>query len=201
MTRPSLLGAVLAGGKSQRYGRDKSADSIVGKPLAVRAAETLAEVFSSVVIVSCNTRVVTDWPHVPDLREGYGPLAGIEAALQYAADEALDGIFVLACDLPLVDANIVRCVSLALGEQKVVAPQRTAFPGVEPLCAAYHVSCLETVVDALERGELAVYQIFEALNGRVIRLSEESFLNVNTPEDREVAIAALRREADQRGLP
>ena len=49
MTRPSLLGAVLAGGKSQRYGRDKSADSIVGKPLAVRAAETLAEVFSSVV--------------------------------------------------------------------------------------------------------------------------------------------------------
>ena len=201
MTRPSLLGAVLAGGKSRRYGRDKSLDLIAGKPLAVRAAETLAEVFSSVVVVSSSKRVVTDWPHVPDLREGYGPLAGVEAALQYAADEALDGVFVLACDLPLVDASIVRSVTLALGEQKVVAPQRKAFPGVEPLCAAYHISCLETVVDALERGELAVHQIFETLRGRVVRLPEESFLNVNTPADREVAIAALRREADQHGLP
>ena len=201
MTRPSLLGAVLAGGKSRRYGRDKSLDLIAGKPLAVRAAETLAEVFPSVVVVSSSKRVVTDWPHVPDLREGYGPLAGVEAALQYAADEALDGVFVLACDLPLVDASIVQSVTLALGEQKVVAPQRKAFPGVEPLCAAYHISCLETVVDALERGELAVHQIFETLRGRVVRLPEESFLNVNTPADREVAIAALRREADQRGLP
>ena len=193
MTAPRLLGAVLAGGQSRRFGSDKSAEMIAGKLLVARAAETLADVFADVVIVSSRARATTEWTYVPDLREGQGPLAGIEAALRHAANLGLDGTFVLACDLPLVDADAVRAVVAALGDRAAAAPLREGAPGIEPLCAVYRLACLPVVADALDRGVLATHRIFDSIDGATTELPHEIFLNVNDPGDRERAAVALER--------
>lgn len=196
MKGAGVLGAVLAGGESRRYGREKAAELVAGKSLVARAAETLQEVFPRVVIVSSREPVTADWPHVPDLREGRGPLAGIEAALSHAASEGLEGVFVLACDLPLVDTAVVERVLAAAGDGPAAAPVRDGAPGIEPLCAVYHVSCLPAVTDALDRGDVAVHRAFESVGGVTTELSFEFFLNVNIPSDRERAEVALGREGD-----
>jgi molybdenum cofactor guanylyltransferase len=184
---------VLAGGESRRYGRDKAAEVVGGTSLLARAAGTLAEVLPHVVVVSSRAPARRDWAHIPDLRPGKGPLAGIEAALEHAADLGLEGAFVLACDLPLVDAATVRAVIAALGpETRAVAPERASPPGLEPLCAAYRLRCLDDVRGALDREELAVYRVFTAVGGVTVPVRAELLLNVNRPDDARRAEASLR---------
>jgi molybdopterin-guanine dinucleotide biosynthesis protein A len=186
-----MLGAVLAGGESRRFGSDKAAELLAGKPLVVRAAETLARVFADVIVVSSREPVTRAWQHVPDTRESKGPLAGIEAALACAAGRGLEGVFVLACDLPLVDEAAVRTIVGALGERLAAAPMREAPPGVEPLCAIYRVACLPFVADALDREDLAVHDLFEGVSGVKVPLPPDLFLNVNRPGDHRRAAAVL----------
>jgi len=186
-----LIGAVLAGGESRRFGRDKAAEPIRGKPMVVRGAETLAEVFEHVVIVSSREPVVPDWPHVRDRRPGHGPLAAIETALLDAARAGREGAFVLACDLPLVDAAVVRSVVAGADGAPACAPSRPAHPGIEPLCAVYRTVCLPAVTDALDRGRRSVHAAFAAVGGVVVEIPDDVFLNVNTAQDAERAKIAL----------
>ena len=46
---PSVSGIVLAGGRSARFGRDKLAESIDGRPLLHLAAEAVATVATDVI--------------------------------------------------------------------------------------------------------------------------------------------------------
>lgn len=183
---------MLAGGESRRFGSDKAAEPLGGKPLAARAAETLARVFRQVVIVSSREPTTSEWLHVPDAREGKGPLAGIEAALLRARELRLAGAFVLACDLPLVDDATVRAVLGALKSRLAAAPVREGAPEMEPLCAAYRLECLPFVSRALDREELAAHALFQSVGGVTIRLPTGLFLNVNTPADHERAAAVLK---------
>jgi molybdopterin-guanine dinucleotide biosynthesis protein A len=152
-------------------------------------------VFRHVIIVSSREPTTAEWPHVPDAREGCGPLAGIEASLLHARELRLDGAFALACDLPLVDEATVRAVVGSLKNRLAAAPAREGAPGMEPLCAAYRVECLPFVSRALERKELAAHLLFEAVGGVTIRLPAGLFLNVNTPADHERAAEVLRNGA------
>ncbi len=186
-----MLGAVLAGGESRRFGADKASAKVAGKTLVERAAETLAGVFAEVVVVSSRELTTTRWPRVPDGRSGCGPLAGIEAALLHAKTIGQPEVFVLACDLPLVDVATVRSVLHALGDRLAAAPAPDGGPLVQPLCAAYRVDCLPAVADALDRGRLAVHEMFAAVGGVRVSLPSDRFLNVNTPGDHARAVAVL----------
>lgn len=191
MSAVELLGAVLAGGESRRFGRDKAAEPVGGKPMVVRGAETLAEVFDHVVIVSSREPAAPDRPHVRDRRPGQGPLAGIETALLEAVRSGRAGAFVLACDLPLVDASTVRAVVAGAEGAPACAPSRPKYPGIEPLCAVYKTLCLPAVTDALDRGRRSVHEAFAAVGGIVVEIPDDVFLNVNTTLDAERARIAL----------
>ena len=191
MPSPRLLGAVLAGGASRRFGRDKAAEVVGGITLVDRAARTLAEVFAEVVVVS-SRGAVSGWPSIPDLRPPCGPLGGIEAALQRAGETRLEGAFVLACDLPLVTPYTVRTIALALGDFAAAAPERDDVPSCEPLCAAYRISCLERVSALLDGGERAAQALFDSVTGTTLPLSPADFINVNTVADGRRAESELR---------
>jgi molybdopterin-guanine dinucleotide biosynthesis protein A len=189
---------VLAGGESRRFGRDKAGEIVGGQPLVTRAAETLSQVVARVVVVSSRAPATKAWPHLSDLREGLGPLAGLEAALAEAVRLGLDGVLVLACDLPLVEARTLRALADALAPGTLaVAPARAedAEGGgsrVEPLCAAYRVACLPAVRSSLDEGRLAVHGLFAAVGGVRVPMAPEAFLNLNRPTDRRHAEEALR---------
>jgi len=190
-----MLGAVLAGGESRRFGSDKARALLGGKSLVERAAETLAAVFSEVVVVSSRPVSTPAWPQVPDALGGGGPLAGIAGALTYASSRGLEGAFVLACDLPLVEAGTVRSVLAALGEHPAAAPVAEGSVHWEPLCAVYRVACLPRVSEALRRDELAAHAVLDAVVAVPVPLPVASFLNVNTPADHVRAVSVLQTRA------
>lgn len=97
------LGALLAGGRSSRFGGDKALAPINGRPLIAHAAEALALHADDVV---CCGRA---WPGMAMLADcpagGHGPLAGLNAALGYALENGFETVLCAPLDVhPLARA-------------------------------------------------------------------------------------------------
>jgi molybdopterin-guanine dinucleotide biosynthesis protein MobB len=191
-----LLGLVLAGGGSRRFGRPKADARLEGLTLVERAARTLRPV--------CEEVVVGRAPELPDHRPGgEGPLAGIETGLLRADAEGFDAVVVLACDLPVVHtATIARLIE---AWRAVPTPRRTvAVPDdpLQPLCGVWGVETRTAVSGALDAGDRsavawlrrwrAVQRVAAADLADELGLGPGELLaNVNVPE----------AMADVRGLP
>ena len=104
---PSASGIVLAGGRSARFGRDKLAESIDGRPLLHLAAEAVATVATDVIIVA-PPDVVPPLPDgvrlVHDEAAFEGPLAGCTTGL-IAAREPL--VLVVGGDMPALSGPVL----------------------------------------------------------------------------------------------
>ena len=99
MIRPELTAIVLAGGRSSRFGRDKLAEPIDGRPLLDHAIDAVRPVASRILVVvapGASRDLPPDATLVYDLTPFEGPLAGLLAGLREASDavvlaiEALD---------------------------------------------------------------------------------------------------------------
>lgn len=105
---------VLAGGRSSRFGRDKLAEPIDGRPLLHHAIDAVRSVASDVVVVAAPGAT----PPLPDgvqlARDPSafeGPLAGLAAGL-LALDPAVDRAIVVAGDMPsLAPAVLARLLA------------------------------------------------------------------------------------------
>jgi len=191
-----VLGAVLAGGESRRLGRDKAAERIAGERMVDRAVSALRTRCAEVVVVSSRRETPDgEWTLVPDLRSGCGPLAGIEAALERAVSSGAYAAFVLACDLPLVDEEVVAAVLDGLHQGSAAAAAREGDPDFEPLCAVYGAACLPVVTGLLDDGERAAGALFRAVRGRRVPVGDRAAVNVNDEDElrRAEALAAEER--------
>lgn len=203
LTVRPLIGAVLAGGSSRRFGRDKTSVEVDGVPMVLRAKAALEAVCDEVVIVSSRPGSGSWGTVIPDLRPGFGPLAGIESALHHAVERGAAAVFVLAADLPHVGPDVIRAVASAVtpgatgsepgsgGAGKTrplaAAASRVGEPDFEPLCAIYRVECADEVGRLLDEGERAARALVEAVDGRKVDLTPEAAravsVNVNVPAD------------------
>jgi molybdopterin-guanine dinucleotide biosynthesis protein A len=166
--------------------------------MGARAVAALGSSVEQVVAISADAAVAGLGVQVrADAVAGQGPLGGIRTALEWAIELGLDGVVILACDLPLVSAPLIEAICSVWDAEEVVLPVTPA--GVEPLCALYAASVLLKVQAALARGELSPSRLVRELTvhsldievaRRVTRL-ENPFLNVNTKDACELAEALL----------
>ncbi len=189
----SLLGVVLAGGHSTRFGRDKAEARVGGVAMLDRAIRVLAEVVDDVVVVG-RAEWTANVEAIPDARPGQGPMGGLETALHEARERGHGGVLLLACDLPLVEAELLsEVVSAWSGSDGLAAPWRDG--RWEPLSAAYGIDVLPEVEACLARGERALHVLLNGWEGPVIRVelarAGKALLNVNAPSDLERAERTL----------
>jgi molybdopterin-guanine dinucleotide biosynthesis protein A len=160
------VGIVLTGGKSSRMGQDKA--QLVGAHgvrLLDRAIALLhaAEIFE--VWVSGSEAL-------PDVAPGLGPLAGIAAAAERAADGTR--LFVVPVDMPALRAEDLRALRAA---------GTTAHFRGAPLPAVLHVDpALRARIAESLAGDRAVRSLLAG--ARVLEPADEATLaNVNTPAE------------------
>lgn len=97
-----LLGAVLAGGRSTRFGSDKALALLDGKPLIEHAIAAVGAQAETVIVCG---REWDDW--VPDRpAPDLGPLGGINAALHCAAERGYDAVLSIPCDMPVLPPGL-----------------------------------------------------------------------------------------------
>jgi molybdopterin-guanine dinucleotide biosynthesis protein A len=140
-TRRATFGAVLAGGLSTRMGVPKATIELGGRPLASYPAMALAAAGLRPAIVAKEESSLPDLG-LPVIREPDPtphPAAGVLAALR-----AADGpVVIVACDMPLVPAPLLR----TLAELPAAAALPEIDSGLQPLLARYEPA----VAPALER--------------------------------------------------
>ena len=203
--RSDILGAVLAGGRSRRYGSDKAFAELGGVSLVHRAAQTLGPLADRVVVVAndLDRPSLEEQPVRPDLVGGIGPLGGLHTAVAWAAEEGLRAAVVLATDMPFVPTSLLEDLVSTLERGTAVVPASHGHRGFEPLCAAYDVGCLPAIEAAINKGDRAVISFFPAVDLRIVELARVSthgdpdtmFFNLNRPEDHlraDALLAALR---------
>lgn len=99
-----VLGAILAGGQSRRFGSDKAMALIDGRTLFERVVDILAPQTEDLAVCGRN------WPGIPALvdRPGpnLGPLGGLNAALHYASDRGFDAVLCVPVDVHPLPPNL-----------------------------------------------------------------------------------------------
>ncbi|WP_423604449.1 molybdenum cofactor guanylyltransferase [Sphingomonas sp. MS122] len=106
---PRILGAVLAGGASRRFGGDKALASLGGAPMLDHVVTALTPQVAEVAICG---RSWDDLRALPDTTpERIGPLAGLEAALRFAARAGFDGVVTVPVDVVPLPGNLVELLA------------------------------------------------------------------------------------------
>lgn len=100
-----LLGAVLAGGQSSRFGTDKAQAVLDGRTLVEHAIETLRAHCDEVVVIGERAGGLPDMP-----RPGLGPLGGIAAALDHGATHGFRCVLTIGCDMPRLPTGLIEAL-------------------------------------------------------------------------------------------
>ena len=199
------LGAILAGGRSRRFGSPKALADLGGSLLIERVAAAVRGSGAHAVLIS--GAGVPDMRHLlpcrEDTRPGLGPLGGLETALQWARELGLGGALCVACDTPFLAPALLRARAERGegGRGSIVAPESGGPLGVEPLCAWYPVGALPEIRERLDGRRLALAALLEAIPVERAPIDEVRahgdpgtiFLNVNTPADRDRAAEIVAR--------
>lgn len=131
-----LLGGLLVGGASRRFGRDKALAPLEGRALAERVAAALAAVVGEVALLGGGPVPASlgGLARIDDDPRGRGPLAGLLGALAARPGQAW---LVAACDQPwLAPAALAWLVARRAPGVIAILP-RLGDGGVEPFPGIY----------------------------------------------------------------
>lgn len=181
-------GAVLAGGRSRRMGRDKSLIEIGGEPMAGVAARALSDAGAAFVVAvggDLDGLRRRGLAAVADDHPGEGPLGAILTALRHGTDRGVEAVVVLSCDLPRARGEAVRAVVDVLCSHPAADAAMPLVDGRwEPLHAAWRVRCLDVLVELFGSGERAPRRAIECLDVVPVTGIERSMVaGVNTPQE------------------
>ena len=107
-----ILGVILAGGKSSRFGSNKSLSNLKNFKLIEHVIQKLNKKFDEILIVSNDSKLIFENKKIniiKDCIEGYlGPLAGVLSAIKYANNsKKYQWIMTFVCDTPFFDEIII----------------------------------------------------------------------------------------------
>ncbi len=190
-----ILGVILAGGRSQRFGGgDKALADLAGRSILERVvARFRPQVGRLMLNVNGDARRFADFgiETIAD-RENpeLGPLSGLLAAMDWAAEQAPDTrlIATVSADVPFLPNDLVSRLDAARNGGIAIAMsagRRHPTVGLWPL----HVR--QAVADALSRRALSIDRLASALNAVAVPfpMSNSSgheidpFFNINTQDD------------------
>lgn len=183
-----MTAIILAGGKSRRMGSNKPFLKYGDKTFLEHQVAGLGKIFDE-IILSANDRDIyagLNLPVVPDVIPERGPLSGICAGLMRAKSFHS---FVVACDMPFIQQDIILYLKGRIDTYDVVIPQTNR--GLEPMHAFYSKNCIQPMHRCLMEGKLRIVDFLSEVKVRVIfeeeirrlNMSLQSLINLNTPEE------------------
>jgi len=186
---------VLAGGEGRRMGGAKPLRLLGGRTLINRAVGQ-ARFWSDLVAVSVREIGQAGPVAVPEIIdvEGEGPLAGLAAALGFARAGGADKLLTIACDMPLLPADLPGRLEQALTPDAGAA---VAISGgvLHPVCGLWRSNVLAALPSYRGSGRSSLKGFAESIGCVAVEWPAEPhdpFLNVNRPEELAAAEGLLR---------
>ncbi|MGD9900338.1 MAG: molybdenum cofactor guanylyltransferase [Calditrichaceae bacterium] len=183
----AISAAIIAGGKSARFGIPKVTAVYQNKRL-IDWAVLLAENITSHIVIVSGPEEIKYFDHIRSVRDKVidrGPIGGIYTALEFFPDE---WVAVLPCDMPRLSAKVYHyMMKFRSDNQPVVAKSAK---GLEPLVSLWPGNALSTVEKSILEGNYSLHKLLSRLNAVQVDIPEEMpdykpeyFYNINTQDD------------------
>ena len=177
-------------------GTDKAFLRWGNETLLERMLKIGRSITSDVYIVGDPSKFSSFSPTIGDFYTNQGPLGGIHAALS-ARKSNLN--LIVGVDLPLVTAEFLNFLFDRAQKSETIVTVPRACGRLQPLCAVYRHPFAAVAEEFLRQRKNKIDPLFSMVSTCVIEpqemtaagFSDETFRNVNTPEDLEEAKRAL----------
>ena len=193
-----LTGIILAGGRSRRLGQDKAVQSVGGIRIIDRVITKLSRVVESLTVVidreerAGELEIDEKVEFIVDCYPDSGSLGGLYSGLKASTTT---WSLLVACDMPFISGSLIQYMrsKLETGSSDVVIPN---FQGrLQTTHALYRNTCLGHIEERLKQRSLRMDGYFSDVEVCTLQEedflyiggSKESFFNVNTPTDLQMA--------------
>lgn len=202
MDHNKILGVVLAGGKSQRFGEDKSQVKLHGKILIDYILSEIIDQFEEILIVTNNEikfKFSKKISITKDLIEGIGPLGGILTAMKWIKknNKNYKWISTFPSDTPFFTKNELQIFYKKIDIQKsklfFIKNKKTR----HNIFGLWSMDLMEKLDNDLKKGERKVEVWADTAGVEIINFEYEKkdpFFNINTKEDLEKAYKMLEND-------
>lgn len=196
-----FAGIVLCGGRSRRMGRPKAWLPVGSEVMLQRVVRLLSEVVSPIVVVAAPEQELPPLPDstriTRDPEEGQGPLRGLATGLAALCPGQCEGVYLSACDVPLLQPAFVQRIIDSLGDADVCLPRVEGY--LHPLAAVYRVGVRSRAEELLAAGRRRPWDLIESVRHRILEADEildvdpefHSLRNVNSPAEYEGILQEL----------
>lgn len=178
----------MAGGRSSRMGMDKSKLMLNGRTLLNHAIDRLGIQVSALAININGKQDALSYPVITDDILGYaGPLAGVRAALHWAARLSLnvEAVVTVPVDAPFFPLSLVE--ELTAGGAECISVARCA-DQLHPLFALWPISTAKPLQEWLrDDSNRSAKRFISSVPHKVVEFpfneDLDPFMNLNTPAD------------------
>ena len=200
--RAEITAVVLAGGRARRMGgEDKGLVEVAGQPMVAHTIDALRPQTAE-VIVNANRnagayRAITGCRVIADTVGDFaGPLAGMASALEASATRLL---LTAPCDSPLVTDELGPRLHAAMARDGAEIAVAHDGGRMQPVFALLTRGLLPDLLAFLAAGERKIDAWYATRHAVTADFSDilDTFLNVNTPQDRDRLERRLARRGAQ----
>ena len=202
MKHNNILGTVLAGGKSQRFGEDKSQVKLGDKLLIDYILSEVIEEFKEILVVSnslIDFRKSEKITVIKDIKKNLGPLGGVLTAMKWIKDNNKDykWISTFPADTPFFKRSILQkfLQDIQPEESKLffIKSNNTR----HNIFGLWSIDLIDKLEEDLTRGERKVEFWANSVGVKNIEMefdNKDPFFNINTKEDLKKAIEILEND-------
>ena len=202
MDHINILGTVLAGGKSQRFGEDKSQVRLEGKLLIDYILSEIKDEFKEILIVSNNKihfKNSEKISMIADFEKGQGPLGGVLSAMKWVKQKNKDykWISTFPTDTPFFKREILQKFfkEIKIKESRLffIKSNNTR----HNIFGLWSIDLLGELEEDLKKGDRKVELWANKIGVKVIDMefiNEDPFFNINTKEDLKKAKERLKND-------
>ena len=195
----NILAVVLAGGKSQRFGEDKSQVKLQNKLLIDYILTEIVDEFRETLIIANESINFTQSKNISitkDFKSGLGPLGGVLTAMKWIKDKKKEYNWVstFPSDTPFFTKKELKYFyeNIKISESKLffIKSKETR----HNIFGLWSLDLLDKLETDLENGERKVEVWANSIGASTVTIDykkPDPFFNINTKEDLEKAIKIM----------
>ena len=198
----NILGVVLAGGKSQRFGTDKSQVKLQNKLLIDYILEEIISQFNEILIIAnnqINFRQSENISVIKDFKTGLGPLGGILTAMKWIKEnnKRYEWISTFPSDSPFFTKKELKYFyeNIKINESKLFFMKSKETR--HNIFGLWSIDLIDQLEDDILKGDRKIETWANSIGVNIIDIDYKNvdpFFNINTKDDLKEAAKIMKHD-------